>query len=120
MYGEELEKAKKGTAPFADLAYKNGTLSRIEPLDGKNAYVIIFEDEEIFYDITSGLKVKSVKTVKGPDGKEIKVPTLYKDYKEVNGVKFPHTMSQKMGPMDLEFKTSEIKINEDVSDEDFK
>ncbi len=120
MTGEELEKAKKGTAPFADVAYKNGTLSRIEPLDGKNAYVIIFEDEEIFYDMTSGLKVKSVKTVKGPDGKEIKVPTLYKDYKEVNGVKFPHTMSQKMGPMDLEFKTSEIKINEDVSDEDFK
>ncbi len=120
MTGEELEKAKKGTAPFADVAYKNGTLSRIEPLDGKNAYVIIFEDEEIFYDMTSGLKVKSVKTVKGPDGKEIKVPTLYKDYKEVNGVKFPHTMSQKMGPMDLEFKTSEIKINEDVSDDDFK
>ncbi len=117
--GKELEEAKKQAAPFTDLAYKEGKLERIEPVDGKNAYVIKHGKSEIFYDITSGLKIKEVKTVKGPQG-EMKVPTLYSDYKEVNGVKFPHKMSQKMGPMNLEFIVKKIKVNEGVSDADFQ
>ena len=118
--GEELEKAKSKTAPFSDLAYKEGTLKRIEPIDGKNAYVIVYNDSEIYYDIASGLKVKSMKTVKTPDGKEVKVPTIFSNYKEVNGIKFPHTIGRKMGPMDMKFEVKEIKINEGVTDEDFK
>ncbi|MGB0880693.1 MAG: M16 family metallopeptidase [Polaribacter sp.] len=117
--GEELAKAKATKAPFSDEAYKSGKLVRIEPLEGKNAYVIEYRGEEIFYDMESGLKVKSITTVKGPQG-EVKVPTTYSDYKEVNGIKFPHKMGQKMGPMDLSFEITEIKINEGVSDEDFK
>ena len=67
----------------------------------------------------SGLKVKSVNTVKTPDGKEVKVPTIYSDYKEVNGIKFPHSIGQKMGPMEVTFLVQEITINQDVSEEDF-
>lgn len=119
MTGEELEKAKKESAPFADKAYKTGTLDRIEPIDGNNAYVIKHGKKEIFYDVKSGLKVKEVKTAKGPQG-EIKVPVVFSDYKEVNGIKFPHKMIQKNGPMTFEFITKEIKINEGVSDADFK
>ncbi|RLK03016.1 insulinase family protein [Tenacibaculum discolor] len=119
MTEEELEKAKKESAPFADKAYKTGTLDRIEPIDGNNAYVIKHGKKEIFYDVKSGLKVKEVKTAKGPQG-EIKVPVVFSDYKEVNGIKFPHKMIQKNGPMTFEFITKEIKINEGVSDADFK
>ncbi|WP_425656962.1 M16 family metallopeptidase [Tenacibaculum ascidiaceicola] len=119
MTGEELEKAKKESAPFADKAYKTGTLDRIEPIDGNNAYVIKHGKKEIFYDVKSGLKVKEVKTAKGPQG-EIKVPVVFLDYKEVNGIKFPHKMIQKNGPITFEFITKEIKINEGVSDADFK
>ncbi len=119
MAGEKLEKAKSEAAPFTDLAYKKGKLERIEPIDGKNAYVIKHGKSEIFYDITSGLKVKEVKTAKGPQG-EMKVPTLYSDYKEVNGIKFPHKIATKSGPMDLNFVVKEIKINEGVSNADFQ
>jgi hypothetical protein len=38
----------------------------------------------------------------------------------VNGVLFPHKIDLKMGPMDLNFEIKEIKINENVTDEDFK
>lgn len=120
MTSEEVEKAKKATVPFDDLANKNGTLLRIEPIDGSNAFVIKINDTEVFYDTTTGLKVKEVKTVKTPDGNEMTVPTSYADYKEVNGVKFPHSISLKSGPMDLNFTVQEIKINEGVTDEDFK
>ena len=48
------------------MAYKTGNLDRIEPVEGKNAYVVVMDDTEIFYDVASGLKVKSVRIVKGP------------------------------------------------------
>jgi predicted Zn-dependent peptidase len=120
MTAEEIAKAKKESSLFMDFAYTSGELIRIEPLEGKNAIVLKYKDSEVYYDMTSGLKVKEVKTSKGPDGKEVKVPTVFADYKEVNGIKFPHSIGQKMGPMSLDFVVKEIKINEGVSDADFE
>jgi len=117
--GEELEEAKSTAAPFADLAYKKGKLDRIEPIDGKNAYVIKHGKSEIFYDMASGLKIKEIKTVKGPQG-EMKDPIIFSDYKEVNGIKFAHKVTRTNGPMKMEFIVKEIKINEDVTDVDFQ
>lgn len=117
--GEELEAAKTTSAPFADAEYKKGKLDRIEPIDGENFYVIKHNKMEIFYNVKTGLKAKEVRTVKGPQG-EMKLPTTFSDYKEVNGIKFPHKMGQKMGPMDLSFDLKEVKINEGISDADFK
>ncbi len=120
MQPAQIEEAKLSIVPFADLAYKKGKLDRIEPIDGKNYFVITFNETEVFYDMGSGLKSKEVKTVKTPDGKEVKVPTTFSDYKEINGIMFPHAMGTKMGPMDLNFVIKEIKINEGVSDADFE
>jgi hypothetical protein len=120
MEGDALEKAKSGNALFEDLGYTAGELVRIEPLEGKNAIVLKYLDKEVFYDMATGLKVKAVETIKAPNGKEVKVPTTFSDYKAVNGILFPHAIGQKSGPMDLNFTMSEIKINEGVTDEDFK
>jgi len=120
MPEEDIAKAKKENALFSDLNYISGSLVRIEQVDGKNAIVLKYNDSNIFYDMKTGLKIKSVRTIKALDGKETKLPTVFSDYKEVNGIKFPHSVAQKMGPMNLDFKIKEIKINEDVSDEDFK
>jgi zinc protease len=120
MEGDDLEEAKEGNAIISDLNYKSGTLLRIEPIDGKNTIVLKHKDNEVFYDMETGLKVKSIKVTKGPDGAEVKIPTLFSDYKEVNGVKFPYSIVQKMGPMELNFEIQEIKVNEGVTDADFK
>ena len=120
MTTEQIAEAKAANSIFNDLNYTSGTLVRIEPLDGKNAIVLKFKDTEIFYDMTTWLKVKEVKKIKTPDGKEVEVPTNFGDYKEVKGVKFPFSIGQKMGPMDLNFEIKEIKVNEGVSDADFK
>ncbi|WP_299119033.1 pitrilysin family protein [uncultured Tenacibaculum sp.] len=119
LEGKELEKVKGESAPFADSAYKKGKLERIEPVEGKSAYVIKYGDSEIFYDTTSGLKIKEIETIKTPQG-EIKSPTLFLDYKEVNGIKFPHKVTRSFGPQKVDFITTEVKINEGVSDADFK
>jgi zinc protease len=120
MTAEEIAKAKAESALFKDLEYVSGELIRIEPLEGKNAIVLKYNDTEVYYDMTSSLKLKEVKTLKTPDGKEVKVPTTFSDYKEVNGIMFPHAIGQKMGPMDLNFVVKEIKVNEGVSDANFE
>ncbi|QTE24128.1 M16 family metallopeptidase [Polaribacter cellanae] len=120
MTPEQIAEAKSGNAIFSDLAYTTGKLVRIEPIDGKNAIVLKYNDTDIYYDMTSGLKVKEVKTVKTPDGKEIETPTVYSDYKAVNGIMFPHSIGIQNGPMSFDFKVKEIKINEGVSEADFK
>ena len=45
--------------------------------------------------------------------------TAYSDYKEVKGIKFAHAFTVPMLG-NAEFKVSEIKVNEGVSDADFK
>ncbi|MCL7752853.1 pitrilysin family protein [Polaribacter sp. Z022] len=119
MTADEIAKAKAKNAISEELDYKNGTLLRIEPLNDKKAYVIKYEDKEIFFDVKSGLKLKEVKTVKA-GGKEVSIPTVFSNYKELNGMKFPYTIGQKMGPMDMKFEVKDIKINEGVTDADFK
>jgi predicted Zn-dependent peptidase len=120
MKPEDVTEEKEANAIFNDLNYTSGKLTRIEPIDGKNTIVLKIGNEEVFYDMTSGLKVKSVKTVKTPDGKEVKVPTTYGDYKAVEGIMFPYSIEIKSGPMNLNFKIVEIKINEGVEDKDFE
>jgi zinc protease len=120
MQQVQIDEAKANLVPFSDMAYKKGTLDRIEPIDGVNYYVVQFNDTEVFYDMKTGLKAKEVKTVKTPDGKEVKVPTTFGNYKAVNGVLFPYAVGIKSGPMDLNFEVKEIKVNEGVTDADFE
>ncbi len=116
---KQLEEAKAKKMPFEDEIYKSGKLDRIESVDGSNAYVIKYNDLEVFYDIKTGYKVKTIRTIKTPRGDQ-QVPTTFSDYREVNGIKFPYKTSVKQGPMLLNFEIKEIKLNEGVSDADFK
>ena len=117
---KEINKSKSNTAPFSDMSYKNGLLDRIEPIDGKNAYVIKSGTTEIYYDVATGLKLQSVEVVKTPDGKETKVPTIFSDYKEVGGVLFAHKRDQVTPQFTLNFVLQDVKINEGVEDKDFE
>ena len=120
MQQVQIDEAKVNLVPFSDMAYKKGTLNRIEPIDGVNYYVVQFNDTEVFYDMKTGLKSKEVKTVKTLDGKRVKVSTTFGNYKAVNGVLFPYSVVIKSGNMDSNFEVKEIKVNEGVSDSDFK
>ena len=120
MQQAQIDEAKENLAPFSDMAYKKGTLDRIETIDGVNYYLVQFNETEVFYDMKTGLKSKEVKTVKTLDGKRVKVSTTFGNYKAVNGVLFPYSVVIKSGNMDSNFEVKEIKVNEGVSDSDFK
>lgn len=116
---KQLVAAKADANPFPELTIKDAKVMGIELVDGKDAYAVALSaDKTAYYDVESGLKVKSVSKVSQGD-QTMEVPVTFSDYQEVNGIKFPFTVSQSMGPQTFEFKVSAIKVNEGVSDEDF-
>ncbi len=116
---EQIAAAKAEANPFPELTTKDAKVMGIEAVDGKDAYrVEMGGDTTNFYDVESGLKIKSVKTVSQGE-QTMAVPTGYSNYKEVSGIKFPFTISQSFGPQSFEFNVSSIKVNEGVSEEDF-
>lgn len=123
LAGAELEKLKSSTVPFLEVGYLTNdkvTLEKIEPIDGSDAYVVkVGDDTTIYYDVASGLKIKQVVEVEAM-GKTIEQSFEFTDYKEVDGIKFPHTMKMSVGPQQFDFIVKEIRLNKDVSDSDFQ
>jgi len=130
MEGAELEDMKASSAMFADLNMEKAgfkhTLLGIEPLEGKEAYKLekvspSGEKETVWYDITSGLQVKtmSVKTNEQMGG-EFTVVGLYDNYKEVNGIKFAHKIVQSFGPQTLDMEVTSVEVNTKLGDDIFQ
>lgn len=117
---EQIATAKAEANPFPETIAGNATLEGIEQVEGKDAYAVAMDESTTnYYDVESGLKVQSVKTV-SQGGQTMTIPTVFSDYQEVEGVKFPFNISQSMGPQSFTFNVSDIKINEGVTDADFE
>ncbi|MAU71425.1 MAG: peptidase M16 [Pseudozobellia sp.] len=122
MGDDELLKVKEEATPFPEIEYlqQNLELEGAEPIDGKTAYKLKVSDEKwLYFDQESGLKVQEV-NISDMGGQTVTSTINYNDYQEVNGVLFPFTISQTVGPQSFEFKVSEIKVNEDLTDADFE
>ncbi len=116
---EQLAAIKAEAHPFPELIMKNAKVTGIESVEGKDAYAVKISDEAtIFYDVETGLKVQTVKTM-SQGGQTMTVPTSFGNYQEVNGVKFPFSITETFGPQPIEFKVNSVKINEGVTDADF-
>ena len=90
----------------------------IEVIKDKDAYAVQKGETTYYYDVKSGLKVAESKEMEQM-GQKMTQTTNYADYKEVKGVKVPFNLVQNVG-FELDIKMSEVKINEGVSDTDFK
>ncbi len=121
LSAEEYADAKSDATTFEELllSKKSGVvLDGIESIDGKDAYAIKDGKTTLYYDVASGLKVQEAKTMERGEQK-MTVTTTFTDYKTVKGVKVPFEIIMNQG-MDLDFKMSEVKINEGVTDKDFE
>jgi len=128
MPEEQLNKMKNKKEIIDELDLLNGSkkvaLVGIVPVDGKDAYEISFtegEEKEIkYFEVASGLLVKSEKFAKDASGKEMMVPTGYYDYKAVDGILFPHTIKTKAMGQDMEMKLKSIELNQSFAADTFK
>ena len=119
--GADLAEMKASATPFEELQLSKKTglvISGIESINGNDAYGIANGKIISFYDVKSGLKVSDSKTVE-QGGNKMTQTTNYGDYREVKGVKVPFNIIQNVG-FELDIKMSEVKINEGVTDADFK
>ncbi|WP_234735245.1 insulinase family protein [Tellurirhabdus bombi] len=129
LEGKEAQQLLLTNGLFPELRFaENGvksTLAGTEKVDGKDAYKITNTSADgavswsDFYDATTGLKVQSVVSQNGPQGPVEQVVGIG-DYKEVNGVKIPHTLKQSFGPMQLSLIVDKVDVNKGLKDSDFK
>ncbi len=121
MTEEEVAEKKESSVPFEVLdLIKKGELIGVETIDGVESYVVKTENSKYYFDIKSGLMIRKTDSMDDGQGNITVQVVNYGDYQEVDGVKFPFEMKSKMGPMDIVFKTIELKVNSDVSNEDFE
>jgi hypothetical protein len=126
--GDELEKLKYQAS--MNLLLKLDSLrirlklDGVEKVNGKDAYKIdmIFPSGAAwgqYFDSGTGLKVKETKEIKTAQG-NFTQEILYGDYRTVNGVKFPFSIKQSVGPQNMEFKVDSIQINTGIPDSAFE
>ena len=121
LEGEELAKMKESAVLFNEtlLATKPGvTISGIEPMNGSDAYAVVDGNTTYYFDVKSGLKTAESSTEE-QGGQKLTRVTNFNDYRAVKGVKVPFNTIMNVG-FELDIKMSDVKINEDVSDADFK
>jgi len=126
MPAEMLAEMKSRKGLFAELNYDSSKLelTGIESVDGKDAYVVVVTGDsgktKNYYDVASGLKVKKSDTAKDSNGQEVVQETTYGDYKEVDGIKFPHQMVAPAAGQKIEFITISVKVNAPLTKADFE
>lgn len=96
----------------------------IEKIEDKDTYAIEYtypsgSTATSYFDTESGLKIKSVKVVQTPQG-EVTQATSYADYEEKEGVRFPQTIVQDVGPQTLKMEVISLEVNVPVEEEVFQ
>ena len=112
---------------FPEMSYEQYgvhlTLSGLEKVGDEESYVLEVEQPSgkktmAYYSKASGLKLKESTTVETPQG-VITQSVEYREYQEIDGVKFPRKAIISMGPQRMEAEIVSIEVNSGVSDEVF-
>ena len=87
-------------------------------MDGKDVYVLIDGKTTRYYDVATGYKVAESQTIEQGTQKMTQT-TYFDDYRKVKDIKVPYKINMNVG-IDIELTVTDIKINEGVTDADFK
>jgi len=127
--GEQAEDTKEQAMLFPEMTYEErgytAEIVDVDKVNGEDAYKIVVTDPDgdkttEFYSAETALKLKEVTVQEGPQG-EVTVTNELADYEEVDGILIPRTMKT-IGamPMPMTMTVGAVKVNEGLSDEEFK
>lgn len=125
LAGDELASAKAKKSLFDQLTYTPNMieLDGIVVVNGKDSYkIIVTENNEKsaeFYDVETGLLVKTESEKATPDGEKIFISNEYLNYKEVSGIKYPSKMIMSTGEQNITLEVITRIINKGVKASDF-
>lgn len=116
------KKAEKGLFPEVFMDANALELVSLMSIDGADVYKVKVMNGDVesfrYYDVDSSYLVRTEETAE-MQGMTITTITDFSNYKEVNGVMMPNTMKVTSGPQVLSFETTEVKINDGVTADDF-
>jgi zinc protease len=115
---EELSSKAKSNGIIPEMNFvKNGLaheLVGIENINGVDYYVLKTIDGKNesfdYFNKTTFMKEKSI-NVMNRDGETMESTITYGDFKEVNGMKFAHSITQSVGPMVLSGTVTSLTVN---------
>jgi predicted Zn-dependent peptidase len=125
--GEQLEALKYEARMHKFLQYEelgvSLELKGMEEVDGQKAYEVELTSpagnkHTEYYDVDTGLKIKSKQTVNTPQG-EITQTETFSGYKEVKGVKFPFRI-EVSGVRNMTMEVDSIQVNDGIEEEVFQ
>lgn len=126
--GDELEELKleaemNTELKYDELGYKL-ELQGIEKINDAYVYIIQVTPPKgakyiDYYDKETGLRVRSSRTIESPMG-AVTVDSDFGDYKDINGVKYPHKLSQSFGPQSIDLNIDSIEVNTKIKKKFFK
>ena len=96
----------------------------IEQVDGKDAYNVEIKSSKgrlfnFYYDLSSGLRVKEVRTQESPAGK-LTITLSNTEFKTANGVKVPIMLILDTGQFKINIDISDLKVNQGLKIDDLK
>jgi predicted Zn-dependent peptidase len=125
------EEIAEGKMQIDMLSYKHladynmaAELKGITTVNDQRVYVVdMMKDGEVtstnYFSVETGLMTGSESTQDTPQG-EIAVNTVIREYMDVNGLKFPKTITQNVGPQSIEITLDEIQVNRRIGNNEFK
>jgi zinc protease len=127
MSSDEIAAKKKSIGLFPEMNYKTSgmqyELLGIEQDGNAKVYVLKLNDGESevydYFDTKTFYKVKSL-SITTAEGETNESTVTYSDFKEVNGLLFPHQANLSIGEMNLSGTVSSIVINGKIDLNTFK
>lgn len=125
LTAEEVAQSKAKYSIFPELYFEASEISleSVIDIDGSEAYKLKVskngKDSFRYYDIKSGL-LKRVEATEEAQGQSITSVSDYGNYSEVSGLQFPYSQTIKAGPQVINLNITNIKVNEGVTEADFK
>ncbi len=125
--GEDLERMKLQAQVFPELQYDEKDykleLKGVEEVDGDKAFRVniinpLGDMVTEYFDTQTGLKLKSTAVMQTQMG-EMTQETIYGEYKEYNGIMFPTSLEQTVGPQMVTTKVDELNINTEIPEGTF-
>ena len=120
LEGDLLEQAEVESRMFTELSYLSEgyelEVGGVEEVNGEKCYKVVAKSPNgstgtYYYGVESGLKVRAIETAE-MQGQQVTTTQEFSDYKEVSGVKFPHSQKVTGGPMPpMDFKLESIEVN---------
>jgi hypothetical protein len=122
---EEVAEKKKEYSIFPEMYFDASKviLESVTTIDGNDVYKLKVtegkNDSYRYYDSKTGLLTR-IEATQEAEGQSVTTVIDYGNYSAVNGIQFPYSQSLKIGPQVINFNITNVKVNEGVTEADFK